>query len=179
MSMEKIGPHYLEIVRDGLEQPYYVVVQAAPFEPKKVEKPATPKKAEFSAETKHAFGTKALVTDKIWFAEHRSPRLDYLEYAKQNKDYVLVINIREAGNFREFWEPSDYANATAIVLMVEEDLVTPFGTHLGGGLRALDIPVIMINGEPPAILNERVNVRCTFYADEFKGKGAFALERLE
>ena len=37
--IDEVGPRYLEIVRDDIQSPHWVVVQSAPFEPKIIEKP--------------------------------------------------------------------------------------------------------------------------------------------
>ncbi|MFA6908025.1 MAG: hypothetical protein WC263_04320 [Candidatus Micrarchaeia archaeon] len=68
------------------------------------------------------------------------------DYNKANRDYLLVVKTPGVDSFRANWQFSDFSNAGAVLMVVRAGLY-PIYSHIGGLLRMMGIPVLLINEE--------------------------------
>ncbi|MBU0591518.1 hypothetical protein KKF81_03970 [Candidatus Micrarchaeota archaeon] len=178
--LEITGPRYLEMVADDCEGQVWVVTQSAPFAPRIVQRPKIEEGNKIH-ETYLALGTSIAKGTEIRFASGDEPNEEDIVFNQTRSNYLLVLYIRHIRNFNKpgKWGLESFSNAGAVVL------ITPivsgaFGSHLGGHMRELGIPVIGIEGCADRI--DRLKKELTgkkqwlVYADEFKRQGVLAAE---
>ena len=178
----KIGPRYLEIVKDDLQRPIYVVVQSSPVEIRTVETPELSPTQEKQMETDKVMGSKVVRSDLVRYGE-LEPDLDQREFNARNRGYILVVKIgnEHCDAFMERWQLDQFSNAGAIIMQVDE-IFHPMGSHVGGVIRELDIPVLAgrVFGPFMATLQQKrvAQVESIVYANEFEEQGFLATDQV-
>lgn len=177
------GPRYLEIVADGVGQEELVVVQSAPFSCPHIEKPDLVGYKEdvrtnfvLSIASANTRGCRYLGVKPGEELDIRSLE----EYDAAHTNYLLVAEgMRTPGLLKEIYV-SVVRNVGAIVIYREEP-ENPRGvlSHLGGHIRKLGIPVLIVS-KPPSFIEElrkkgSTEHECAVYANQFEKEGMVAI----
>lgn len=138
----KRGRLYAELVCEGSENIYdWMVLQMSGMEWANFTHP----KISFDQHeirTRRVMGFADKTTEGVHFATYM-PDFKMREYNATHKNYLLVVDARLLGYFKENWHIRDYGNAGAIVFTTK-DIYNPVLSHVGGVVRMLDIPIIVL-----------------------------------
>ncbi|MBI5051585.1 hypothetical protein HZC08_02385 [Candidatus Micrarchaeota archaeon] len=184
--VQRVGPRYLELVKDEWGSHDFVVVQSAPFSCPSIERPDSAK-WKTDVRTKLAFGTaRADISECRHMSFEISERgldLDGLKaYDAAHKGYLLLAEKMTAGVILSMlYERLNIVNAGAIVIYQEETRRLTAFSHLGGFFRTLGIPILIIDN-PPSFLEKarrehEIKVECAIYANQFERNGILSVSK--
>ena len=135
---------YAELVCEDSRKIYdWVVLQISGLESAKFSKPALINPEEEWVQTRRVMGFSDKNIQGVHFAKHE-PDCNTRAYNLEHKDYLLVIESFSLQDFEKNWRISDYGNAGAIVFVIGH-MLNPVISHLGGRLRMLDIPLLVLD----------------------------------